>query len=156
VRLHAAGLGLVLILAACHAGGVATAGTVDPTAPPGLKLFTFAPQPLHVGDSGTFRFVTSRAGAATIALDRQVAGRRVAGRCVAPAGAPDGAPACLRAIASGRLRFSVDAGEGLRRFDGRIAGRRLIAGRYRATLRVVNAEVGSSAPAYVTVRIAAK
>jgi hypothetical protein len=156
VRLHAAGLGLLLILAACDAGGVATAGTVDPTAPPGLKLFTFAPQPLHVGDPGSFRFVTSRAGAATIALDRQVPGRRVGTRCVTPAAAPARAAACLKAIPSGKLRFSVDAGDGLRRFDGRVGGRALPAGRYRATLRVVNAEVGSSAPAYVTVRIVAK
>lgn len=156
------GTGVLLLAAATAlAGGPARAQTtppdpLDPTLPPLLASFQFTPKILHPGDKGEFRFVTSRSGAATITLDRQVAGRAVGGRCVAPTAANATAPACLKAVPSGRLRSAVDAGEGLRRFDGTVNGHRLTAGRYRATLRVVSAEVGSSAPAYATVRIAAR
>lgn len=133
-----------------------TGAAITPVSPPQVSGLRFAPSPLTPGTRGAFRFVVSRAGSVTIALARQTGGRRsAAGACVAPARAPRGT-ACARSIPVGTLRSAVDAGEGLRRFDGTVAGRALPAGLYRATLRVRSAEAGTSEPATVTLRIAAR
>ncbi|MCW2999497.1 MAG: hypothetical protein JWN65_3046 [Solirubrobacterales bacterium] len=101
---------------------------------PVVTGFTFRPATLRPGAKGAFRFTTSREGAGTIVLARLRGGGRT--------------------VPAGRLRFAVDAGEGRRSFDGRVAGRRLKAGRYRATVTVTNASTGTSAPRRLTFRIA--
>lgn len=157
MRLLATGLGLPLAALAAGAGTAASAATEDTSPRPVVVDFRFAPQPLKPGGSGIFAFLTSREGGATITLARQATGRRAGsgGGCVAPAKAPRGA-ACLRSIPAGRLRFAVDAGPATRRFDGRVNGRRLAAGRYRATLLILNDAFGDSDPVRLTLRIAAK
>lgn len=148
---------LGLLAAPALAAGAPVAGwAITPVTPPQVTDLTFAPSPLKPGTRGAFRFLTSRGGSVEIALARQAGGRRSAGgTCVAATRAPAGRR-CLRSIPAGTLRSSVDAGEGLRRFDGTVGGRPLPAGRYRATLRVRSEEAGTSAPATVTLRIAAR
>ncbi|WP_354700291.1 hypothetical protein DSM112329_00559 [Paraconexibacter sp. AEG42_29] len=162
MRAPAVLLGLLLTGPALLTASVAAADDAPPPAPaqapaaaPAVSELRFAPQPLRPGRTGTFRFLTTHGGAVTIALHRQVVGRRQGTRCVSPAKARPGARPCLQAVPVGTLRSAVDPGEGARRFDGIVAGRRLPPGRYRATLRVTSGAAGVSAPAYVTVRIAA-
>lgn len=158
MRPLAAALGLplsVLLAGAATAGAAAEQG---PSPRPVVSAFRFTPQPLKPGRTGSFRFLTTREGGAIITLARQLAGRRAhaGGRCLAPARAPKATRVCLRAIPVGRLRFAVDAGEGRKRFDGRLDRRRLAPGRYRATLRILNDAFGDSDPARLTLRIAAR
>lgn len=138
-------------------GGAPAAADEGPSPRPKLSEFRFAPQPLTPGQTGFFSFITTREGGATITLERQLAGRRAptGGGCVAPRQAPRGA-SCLRALPAGRLRFAADAGEARKRFNGRIGGKALAAGRYRATLLILNDAFGDSDPARLTLRIAAK
>ncbi|MCW2958237.1 MAG: hypothetical protein JWP18_1040 [Solirubrobacterales bacterium] len=118
--------------AAPAAGGGRTAFA---GAPPTVTGFRLAPVTLRRGSVGAFRFVTSREGAGSIVLARITSTGRF--------------------VTAGRLRFAVDAGEGRKRFDGKLGGRRLAPGRYRATITVTNAETGASAPRRSTFRIAA-
>jgi hypothetical protein len=133
--------------AAVLAGGVLAAAVVQapatgvaaddarPAAPVGAG-FSFKPATLRPGARGAFRFTTSREGAGAIVLEQLRSGGR--------------------RVPAGRLRFAVDAGEGKKSFDGRIAGTRLKAGRYRATVTVTNADTGASAPRRLTFRIAGR
>ncbi len=117
-------------------GPLATdSAAVAATAAPVVTGFRFRPVVLKPQSTGAFRFITSREGAGSIVLARV---RR------------DGL-----AVPVGRLRFAVDAGDGRRAFDGQLAGRRLRAGRYRATVTVINAGGGRSAPRRAGFRIAA-
>ncbi|MCW3017439.1 MAG: hypothetical protein JWO02_4531 [Solirubrobacterales bacterium] len=126
---------VALIAALTHAPATAAdAGVGTPAAAPVVTAFSFRPATLRPGFKGAFRFTTSREGAGSIALARQGTGGR--------------------AVPLGRLRFAVDAGEGKKSFDGKIGGRRLKAGRYRATLTVTNSS--TSVPRRLTFRIAAR
>lgn len=128
----AAGL---LLLPAAAALAQAPRAAPAPTGPPRVTAFSFAPRPLHPGHPGAFTFLVSRAGGASITLERLTSGGH-------------------RTV--GRLRFAVDAGPARRAFDGRLAGRPLPAGRYRATLRVVNARAGASVPVHTTLRVTSR
>ncbi len=103
---------------------------------PVVSAFTLRPTILRPGVKATFRFLTTRSGSGSIALAR-----------ITTTG---------RYLRVGRLRFAVDAGEGKRSFDGRIDGRRLAAGRYRATVTVRNAITGTSVPRRLTFRMTAR
>lgn len=126
------------VLTAVLAGGpVAALAQDDGTAAtdaPTVSDFVFSPSVLRPGRKGAFRFLTSREGAGSITLSRITSTGSLQYK--------------------GRLRFAVDAGEGRRSFDGKIAGKRLPSGRYRATVVVTNAATGASAPRKLTFRIA--
>jgi hypothetical protein len=123
---------------------------------PSITNLRFTPKALKPGGHGEFRFLTARSGALTVTISRQTGGRKAGSRCVAAKRAPAGAKPCQITVTVGKLRSSVDVGEGLRRFDGTIDGRALAPGRYRAGLTVTSAGTGVSPPAYVAVRIVAK
>lgn len=125
----------VLLATVTRAPGplAADSAAVAATAAPVVTGFRFRPLVLKPQTTGAFRFTTSREGAGSIVLARV----RMDGL----------------AVPVGRLRFAVDAGEGRRAFDGRLAGRRLRAGRYRATVTVLNAAGGRSTPRRVSFRI---
>ena len=86
-----------------------------------------------------FRFTLSRDATVTIALDQLVSGRRGGHR---------------RAIKRGKLVLDAHSGANERRFSGRLAGRRLPAGRYRARLRARTADGLRSAEAVIAFRVA--
>jgi hypothetical protein len=123
--------GLIALLPAALLVGAPAGGAA--TGPPVVSSFTLKPLTLHPGTRASFRFLTSREGSASIAIARLAGNARV--------------------VTVGRLRFGVDAGPGTRRFDGRLDGKALRPGRYRATVTVQNADTGTSAPRQVTFRI---
>jgi len=88
----------------------------------------------------TLRFKLSERARVTISFERGVRGRRKGKRCVAPGAAPGGRP-CKRFVRVRRirsLRRNGRAGANKIRFSGRLRGRPLRAGLYRAVLRATD------------------
>lgn len=121
---------IALVAAALLLGAPAGAAV---TGPPVLSAFTLKPTTVHPGIRARFRFVTTREGTGSIVVAK-----------LASSGA---------VVTIGRLRFGVDAGPASRPFDGRVAGKALRPGRYRATITVANADAGTSAPRRLTFRV---
>jgi hypothetical protein len=115
-------------------------------------VFTWGPGPTAISAAArrratpkgtTFRFRLSQAATVKIALARVLSGRRVARRCLAPTRARRGRPRCTRYVAAGTLtRRNRPSGLNRVAFSGRLARRKLPAGRYRAT---ITATVGGTA-----------
>jgi hypothetical protein len=82
----------------------------------------------------------------TTVIARARAGRRVDGRCRTPTRTNRGRPRCTRYVAVGTLRRAALQGPNSVPFSGRITGRALAAGSYRATLRAQDA-AGNRSPA---------
>ena len=82
-----------------------------------------------------FRFRLSERADVRIVLSRALPGRRARGSCRRPTRALRRHPRCTRRVAAGRLaRSGKLAGNASVRFSGRLAGRALRPGRYRAVL----------------------
>jgi sugar lactone lactonase YvrE len=79
-----------------------------------------------------FRFRLSESARVRIAIERALAGRRKGGRCVGPGKARRGAKRCTRWRSVTTLRKQVTSGPSSVRFSGKVRGRALRAGRYRA------------------------
>lgn len=79
-----------------------------------------------------FRFRLSESARVRIAIERALAGRRKAGRCVAPSKARKRAKRCTRWRGVTTLRKQGKSGPNSVRFSGKVRGRALRAGRYRA------------------------
>jgi sugar lactone lactonase YvrE len=101
-----------------------------------------------------FRFRLSEAADVLIRIERALAGRRVRGRCRAT-----GRRTVPRRVRCKRLRRVVTlrrwepAGANRLRFSGRVRGRRLIAGSYRATAEAVDAMGNRSQPRSIRLRV---
>jgi DNA-binding beta-propeller fold protein YncE len=93
-----------------------------------------------------FRFRLSEAARVRIAIERALAGRRKGGRCVAPAKARKGAKRCTRWRAVTTLRKQGRTGPNSVRFSGKVRGRALRAGRYRALATAKDAVGNRSRP----------
>jgi hypothetical protein len=85
----------------------------------------------------------------TIRIDALLPGRRLEKRCVPPRRAPRGRT-CRRAVKRGTLTRAGSAGANSVAFTGRLRGKRLPAGRYRATLKGKDLAGNVSAPSRVT------
>jgi hypothetical protein len=93
-----------------------------------------------------FRFRLSEAARVRIAIERGRAGRRKGRRCVAPGKARKGAKRCTRWRELTALRKQGKAGPNSVRFSGRIRGRALRVGRYRALATAKDMVGNSSRP----------
>ena len=80
------------------------------------------------------RFTLSEAATVTIRIDALLPGRRLKKRCVPPRRAPRGRT-CKRAVKRGTLTRAGNAGANSVAITGRLRGKRLAAGRYRATIK---------------------
>ena len=100
-----------------------------------------------------FVYRLSEASVVTIRLQRRLAGRRMAGRCVRPAPKLARAKRCNRYAAAGKLTRAGAPGRVSVPFSGRIGRRALPLGSYRATLRAADVAGNRSAPSLVTFRI---
>jgi sugar lactone lactonase YvrE len=143
--------------------------TVDAT-PPALDAFGASARTLlgrapsgrpHAGSAAagprratTFRFRLSEAAYVAIRIERALPGRRVGGRCRAPT-----RRTVPRRVRCKRLRRVVKVGQwkaaganGMR-FSGRVRGRRLIAGSYRATAGAVDAMGNRSLPKRIRLQV---
>jgi streptogramin lyase len=98
----------------------------------------------------TFRYALSEAGGVQIVLARKRSGRRVRGRCVEPTRRNRRRSRCDRYVTVGTLRSTGQPGANTLRFTGRLDGRNLPAGTYRATAVATDAAGNVSRPSRVT------
>jgi hypothetical protein len=156
-------LGLALL-------GVATViATATARDRPAVSGFAFAPATFSVtnapsptaaagGRGTTIRFrVSGRAVTTTVAVARRLPGRRArSGRCVRSSAALRRRPACTRLVPVGALtRRGSRTGRVALVFSGRVGGRALAPGRYRATIVVRDSRRRSSTPRHASFTVIA-
>jgi hypothetical protein len=113
-----------------------------------------ATRPPRAARATTFRFWLSEPSAVSLRIDRALPGERVRGRC--RGGRRDPAPPrvrCKRWRHVVTVRSRQPAGRGHLRFSGRVRGRRLAPGHYRATAAATDAVGNRSAPRRVRFRV---
>ena len=94
----------------------------------------------------TFHYALSEAARVMFAIERKRAGRTVGKKCSKPTRANRGNKRCTRSVRIGAFAQQATASRNRKRFRGRIAGRRLSPGRYRATLIATDATGNASEP----------
>ncbi len=93
------------------------------------------------------RFTLSEAASVRLGLERATTGRRVGGGCVRQTRGNRSRRACTRyVVLRGVVMRRLAAGAARVRFDGRLGGKRLAAGRYRLVLVATDA-AGNTSPA---------
>jgi hypothetical protein len=127
----------------CLAG---LAVTATASARPSVRAFTFSPKSFAVAKGAaaaasggtTIHFRLSERASVTITLARQLAGRRSHGRCVKSSAKLRKRPACKRYVRAGKMTLkNLAPGEHTVTFSGRVGGRTLAPGTYRATIVAV-------------------
>jgi hypothetical protein len=94
----------------------------------------------------TVTYVLSEKASVRFGVERAVAGRSVGGRCVSATPARRRAKPCTRYVAvAGSFTGSGVSGRNTLRFSGRLAGRRLAAGRYRLSASATDPAANTSA-----------
>jgi streptogramin lyase len=94
----------------------------------------------------------SEAATVTATISRSQPGRRKGRRCVAPGAAPKGAAGCKRFVAVGKVSWSGEAGADKLPFSGKVGGKALTPGAYRAAV-VAKDAAGTSAATNVAFTI---
>lgn len=103
----------------------------------------------HAAPSGSMlRFSLSEPAAVAVTVAREVPGRRLGKRCVAPGKAKPGARRCPRFVRDGELGLKGAAGGNRVAFSGRLGGRALVPGSYRATLLARDGAGNTSTPSF--------
>jgi Glucose / Sorbosone dehydrogenase len=97
------------------------------------------------GRGSAFRYTLSERARVTFRIYRLLPGRRVGRRCLPATRARRARPRCTRAPLAGTLYRTARAGRRSTPFSGRIGGRALLPGNYRATLRATDAAGNVSA-----------
>ena len=111
------------------------------------------PKPPRIPRGTRFRFTLSENSTVRVAIDRIKPGRRVKGRCVKPRPRFRKRPRCKRYIRRGSLSHAGKTGANTLRFSGRLRGKALAPGRYRATLRATDSAGQKSKRSRVRFRI---
>jgi 6-phosphogluconolactonase (cycloisomerase 2 family) len=101
----------------------------------------------------TFRYTLSEAAKVTFRIARRTIGRRVAGSCRPLTRRNRTRRKCVLFRRVGRITADAKQGKNRGRFSGKLRGRRLRPGRYRATAIATDAAGGQSAPRRVAFRI---
>jgi hypothetical protein len=112
-------------------------------APTGVRATTRK----RVARGTTFRFTLSESAKVRIVFERRTGGRRVGGKCLAPTRARRNRRACTRYVAVSSISPSGVAGRNSVKFSGRLKGRPLAVGSYRATLTATDVAGQRSQPA---------
>jgi hypothetical protein len=144
---------LILVALVVFAAPVALAQAAPATkkrgsSRPTVSGFSFSPSTFAAGQMlsatrarrvTTIRYRLSKRATVTIKIARKLAGRRSGRRCVKSTGKLRSRPACTRYVAAGTLvRPNQAAGQRAHAFSGRIRGRALASGAYRATIRATD------------------
>jgi hypothetical protein len=131
----------LLAAAVCAASFVATAGAAAKRSRPAVSGFSFSPSTFSVGKGATIGFSLSKRSTVTITFARKLQGRLTAAtrksarRCVKGSAKLAKRPRCTRLRSAGKLvRARLAAGKRTIAFSGRVNGRALPSGRYRATI----------------------
>jgi hypothetical protein len=117
-------------------------GTTTPdTTPPGVSGFGIDTSTLRPGQNARFSFQSTEAGQAVLTIEKRFKGTKKKRKgktvCVAPKKGKKRNCTGYRKI--GEIRQAVTAGRNTIEFNGRIAGRKLKPGQYRASLVVTDA-----------------
>jgi hypothetical protein len=121
-------------------GGALVADRSAPRVSPGLRLAGF-----RQGRGSTFTFSLSEPAKVAIKLERRIGtGRRVDGRCVRRTRRSRSRPSCTRYSSVGTVRADGRQGRNEVRFSGRLNGRALSPGTYRASLTATDAAGNAS------------
>jgi hypothetical protein len=129
-------------------GGTAPAPSIPGAAPaPSAPALSSLKAPrMRSGRAGTFSYSLDRAAGVTIALERVQRGRRSGNACKKQTRKNRKKRACTFFAPVGKLTQAGKAGRNLLRFPGKLGGRKLKPGVYRATA-VATTTGGTSAPA---------
>ena len=100
-----------------------------------------------------FRYTLSEPAGMRITIERATTGRRVGTRCLRPTRALRGRRPCVRYLGRGSFGAFGAAGPNSTPFSGRVAGKALAPGRYRALLRATDAAGNRSRQRSATFRI---
>jgi hypothetical protein len=132
---------------------------------PTVSAFSFSPAGFAVGQmlsSGraqratTITYRLSKRSTVTIRIARKLAGRKSGRRCVKSTSRLRSRPGCSRYVTSGTLiRPNQGAGTRTLAFSGRLHGRALPLGSYRATIRARDRRRHKSAPKITTFTVGA-
>ena len=117
------------------------------------RAFAVVPRKRKPPRGTRFRYRLSEKATVRIVIQRRRAGRRVGGRCVKPTRRNRRRPKCKRFVRRGTLRAPGKAGRNSKRFGGRIRGKALRRGRYRAVLRATDAAGHKAKPRRLAFRI---
>jgi PKD domain len=126
------------------------------TLAPALSGLSASPSRARPGQRIRFRFQLSEGGAVEVRLERILPGRRVGSACRKPTARNRTRPACRRFLRVTTLKASGVQGANTVNFSGRVRGRRLAAGTYRAVVTATDAAGNRSRSAAVGFRIRAR
>ena len=116
-------------------------------APTVFRALTSGPTITSRRSGGTrIAYRLSESAVARFTVDRVTRGRRVGSRCARPTRANSAAPVCTRFVAVGSFTQKSRAHLNRLRFAGRLAGRRLVPGRYRMSLVATDAAGNRALP----------
>ncbi|MBA2349999.1 MAG: PKD domain-containing protein [Solirubrobacterales bacterium] len=122
-------------------------GTVRDTTAPRLTSVRLTKRVFVAGKGTSIRFTSSEGGTARVVITRKTSGRKVGKRCRPLTRANRKRKRCTYAKVLTRIRRAVKAGPVRIAFSGRVAGRRLAPGRYRASIVVTDLAGNASKPA---------
>lgn len=139
--------------------GAACLRTAIPTGPPAFSNVSMTHRRFRVGKpsvalapKGTrFLYTLSEAAKVTVTIDRKAAGRKNGRRCAKPRRGLR--KRCTRFVKQGALTKQSAAGANSLPFSGRLGRRTLKPGKYRASLRAVNASGQRSKPSRLSFTI---
>jgi len=100
-----------------------------------------------------FRFTLSETASVRVTFTRAVPGRRVGSRCLGATPERRKRKRCTRFVSVGAITSSGKSGRNTLRFDGRIGGRALAPGSYRATITATDAGRLRSTARTVSLRV---
>jgi hypothetical protein len=127
-------------------GGGSAPGAAPGPAPRAPIMSGLAVPRLRSGKPGKFSYSLDKAASVVIAIERVQAGRKVGSACKKQTRKNRKQRACTLFTPVGKLSHSGAAGKNTVRFSGKLAGRKLAPGVYRAT-GVATATAGKSGPA---------
>ena len=164
-RLTRLGTPLVLVALLLVGAMTSSASARFHTDRPKVSGFSFSPDAFAVGPmksatrarrATTIHFTLSKRAAVRITLSRAMPGRRSGRRCAKPRKRLAKRKACTRYVVAGRIaRRRLKAGPVAIAFSGRVHGRALPGGRYRATITATGAGHHRSVPKTLTFSIGA-
>ena len=100
-----------------------------------------------------FLYTLTEAASVRFAIERKLPGRRVRGKCRRKTKRNRLKPRCTRFKKAGAFTTAATAGSNRTRFSGKLRGKRLKAGRYRATAIAMDGAGGTSTPKTVRFRV---
>jgi hypothetical protein len=134
-------------------GGGGGGGDPDPGPKPVLSAFRFSPSSFKAKKGSAIKFNLNKPAVVNIAVARSTVGRRVGARCRATTKANRKRPKCTRLVVAGLLSRTGTAGSNTSKFHGRVGGKLLKPGHYRASATALDSALQGSALAKASFKV---